>query len=399
MFKIFTSLVMGLVLTTAAQASYIVASFNTPDMNPNRPTRIMVAGSGDDLGLLFQEVAKAKALKYSEQNPGEQILFIAANEKELGSEWALKKWGFKILKTNKSTLDGQVFINELAPFKKILSLDIFSHSSVQFGVHLEGRGNRLNEKTKGLEVLKGNFMKDSFVYLHGCNSGFSLAPFLSNVWGIPVAGSMTSTNFQKLHSDGNFYLSEEGFAPNSDWAKENSLSNNTTTECSEGTCQRLKPDNTPYSGFWGSYREGGLPFYKFFCVKNSAEDCTRVMAKSLLSHSLIVNVKKDSSLEEYKKAVVDFLCPVSSKKDLRGECQAKLEEALVTQDMTYNPFSRPQVECDFKSCKAEVSCEKVLFTGFAKPGTCGLKNNAKSPATTLVREYIAYLKGFSSLSK
>ncbi len=121
MFKIFTSLVMGLVLTTAAQASYIVASFNTPDMNPNRPTRIMVAGSGDDLGLLFQEVAKAKALKYSEQNPGEQILFIAANEKELGSEWALKKWGFKILKTDKSTLDGQVFINELAPFKKILS--------------------------------------------------------------------------------------------------------------------------------------------------------------------------------------------------------------------------------------------------------------------------------------
>ena len=97
--------------------------------------------------------------------------------------------------------------------------------------------------------------------------------------------------------------------------------------------------------------------------------------------------------------MVDFLCPVSSKKDLRGECQAKLEEALVTQDMTYNPFSRPQVECDFKSCKAEVSCEKVLFTGFAKPGTCGLKNNAKSPATTLVREYIAYLKGFSSLSK
>ena len=383
----------------SAHASYIVTTFNTPNLDPKLPTRLLVAGNGDDLGLLFQEVAKAKAKKYSELNPGEQIVFITINEKEMGSEWALKKWGFKILRLERATLDGQVLINELSSFKKLLSLDIFSHSSAQFGIHLDGKANRLSEKTKGLEVLKNNFMKDAFVYLHGCNSGFVLAPFLSNIWSIPVAGSMTSTNFQKLHSDGNFYLSEEGYAPNSDWAKENTFSYDQTTNCSEGTCQRLKPDNTPYVGFWGAYRAGGLPFYKFFCTKNSEEQCVRVMAKSLLTHSLIVNLKKESSLEDYKKGVIDFLCPVSSKKDLRGECQAKLEEALVTQDMTYNPFSRPQVECDFKECKADISCDKVLFTGFAKPGTCELKNKANSPATTLVREYKAYLQGYTELSK
>ena len=390
---------LALAVISTAHASYHVASYNTENLDPNKPTRVMVVGNGDDLGLLFEEVAKAKAVKYTENYPQDQIALIAINEKEMGSEWNLKRYGFKIERNDSSTLDGKEFIKEVSKFKKILSLDIFSHSSAQFGIHLDGRANRLNITTKGLESLKPNFMKDAFAYLHGCNSGFNLAPFLSNIWGIPVAGSMTSTNFQRLHSDGNFYLSEEGYAPNSDWAKTNALSYDKEVECKTGTCQRLKPDNTPYVGFWGAYRAGGLPFYKFFCVKNSEADCQRVMAKSMLSHTLTINLKKNSSLAEYKKAVFDFLCPVSSKKDLRGECEAKLDEALVTGDMTYNPFSRPQVECNFKECKVEIDCEKVLFTGVPKPGTCELKNNTPAPATTLVREYKAYLAAFPSLSK
>jgi hypothetical protein len=398
MLKSFLAVLLFILALSNVEAAYIVASYNKTNLDPNLPTRIMLAGSGDDLKLLFQEVANAKAIKYNENNPNEQILFITANEKDMDSERMLKKWGFSILSLERATLDGKEFIEKVLPFKKILSIDIFSHSSAQYGIHLESHTNRLNINTKGLEKLTPNFMKDSFVYLHGCNSGFNLAPFLSNIWRVPVAGSMTSTNFQRLHSDGNFYLTEEGFAPNSDWAKENTLSFNETKNCGNGLCQRLKPDNTPYVGWWGAYTEGGLPFYKFFCVKNSTEDCKRVMAKALLSQSLIVNLKKDSSLETYKKAVVDFLCPVSSKKDLRGECQAKLEEALVTNDMTYNPFSRPLVECDFVSCKAEITCGKILFT-FSKPGTCTLKNNATAPATTLIREYKAYLEAFKYLSK
>lgn len=398
MLKYFCSILLGLALSNA-QASYFITSYNSSKLDPNLPTRVILAGTGDDLKLLFQEVATAKAMKYVENNPSEQILLIAFNEKDMGNEWELKKWGYTILSTERSTLDGEEFVEKVLPYKKILSIDIFSHSSAQFGAHLEGHLHHLNLSTKGLEKLKPNFMKDAFVYLHGCNTGFNLAPYLSNLWGIPVAGSLTSTNFQRLHSDGNFYLTEEGFAPNSDWAKENTASFNTTKTCSKVGCQRLKPDNTPYAGWWGAYSGGGLPFYKFFCVKNSTEDCLRVMARALLSQTLIVNLKKESSLEDYKKGVVDFLCPVSSRKDLRGECQAKLEEALVTQDMTYNPFSRPLVQCDFKGCEAEISCDKLFFTKLPKPGTCQLKNNATKPATTLVREYKAYLQAYQYLSK
>ena len=387
------------VIFSNAHADYLVATYNTPNLDKSKPTRVMVAGDGDGLGLLFQEVAKGRALRYAEANPEEQIVLLSFDDKELGTQHALNKWGFKTIKTDKSTIDGKVFVEEVVQYKKILSIDIFSHSSAQFGVHLAGKANRINIKTKGLEILKSNFMKDAFVYLHGCNSGFNLAPFLSNIWAIPVAGSLTSTNFQKLHNDGNFYLIEEGYAPSTDWAAANTLSTDTQASCSNGTCQRLKPDNTAYYGWWGQYKEGGLPFYKFFCVKNSEEDCTRVMAKSLLSHTLVVNLKKTSTLEEYKKGVIDFLCPVSSKKDLRAECQAELENALVTGDMTYNPFTRAAIECDFKKCQAEIICDKILLTGMAKPGTCKLRNDAKSPPTTLVREYKAYLQGYNYINK
>ncbi len=382
-----------------AQASYIVASFGTKKLNTDIPTRILLVGQGDDLGLLFQEVATAKAIKYQEHFPEDQILLITVNEKALDSESTLKKWGFNLQNIDKKTLDGKEFLRIAKPFNKIKSLDVFSHSSAQYGIHLEGRANRINLNTKNLENLTPNFMKDAYAYLHGCNTGFTLAPYLSNLWGIPVAGSLTSTNFQKLHTDGNFYLSDPGFAPNSDWARENALSNDKTLKCSQGACLRLKPDNTPYVGWWGAYREGGLPFYKFFCSKNSNEVCERVMAKSMLSHSLIINLKTNSSIEEYKKGVIDFLCPISSKKDLRSECEAKLEEALVTNDMTYNPFSRPLVECDFKGCKTEITCDKIFLVKVNRPGTCELKNLATEKATTLVREYKSYLEAYKYLAK
>jgi hypothetical protein len=72
---------------------------------------------------------------------------------------------------------------------------------------------------------------------------------------------------------------------------------------------------------------------------------------------------------------------------------------LITKDFTYNPFSRPQIECNFKSCEAAIECDKFMMTGIPKPGTCELKNLAITPATTLIREYVAYLEGFKTLAK
>ena len=109
------------------------------------------------------------------------------------------------------------------------------------------------------------------------------------------------------------------------------------------------------------------------------------------------NINSNSSFDDYKKVVLDFLCPISSRRDLRKECENQLESSLITGDETYNPFSKALLECDFQKCKAEVDCSKVLFTKISKPGTCGLKLNFSGEATTLVREYKSYLQGFKRL--
>ncbi len=380
--------------------AFLVTALNTDKLDPNKPTHILVAGAGDDLGTQFQQVARSKALKYSQLYPGDQIVMISHDEPEMDNKALLNAWGFQLIKKDRSTFNGKSFIEEAAKFNQIASMDIFSHSSAQYGIHLDGKAHRLTLNTKGLEELKGHFTKDAYVYLHGCNSGFNLAPFLSDVWEIPVAGSMTSTNFQKLHSDGNFYLTEEGFYPSNEWAQTNSKSFNEPVPCNKaGMCLRLKPDNNPYIGFWGEYHDGGLPFYKFFCVKNQSSDCKRIMAKSLLSFNATTNITKNSSLEEYKAVLFDFLCPVSATKNLRGECMTALEKSLTGVNLTYNPFSQEQVECDFKSCKVEISCDKVPLTGVYKPGTCTLVNLAGHGSTTLTTEFKAYIEGFAELKK
>jgi len=166
---------------------------------------------------------------------------------------------------------------------------------------------------------------------------------------------------------------------------------------SAGMCLRLKPDNNAYTGFWGEYGDGGLPFYKFFCAKNSQEDCTKIMAQSLLSFIGNTKIDSSSSFEDFKKVVYDFLCPISNKKDLRNECETNLEAALVSGDYSYNPFNRAQVECDFNGCKLEIKCKTVLIPSIIKPGTCTLNNQFEGKSTTIVREFKAYLDGYKLL--
>lgn len=398
MFKKVSALL--LLLLSFQSHAYLVTALNTNQLDYNKPTHILVAGSGDDLGMQFQLVARSKALKYSQLYPNEQIVLIAHEEPEIDNKVVLNNWGFQLIKKDRSTFNGKAFIEEASKFNQIATIDIFSHSSAQYGIHLDSKAHRLTLNTKGLEELKGHFTKDAYVYLHGCNSGFNLAPFLSDVWEVPVAGSMTSTNFQKLHSDGNFYLTEAGFFPDTNWAETNSQSFNEPVSCSKaGMCIRLKPDNNPYIGFWGEYHDGGLPFYKFFCVKTAMPECKKIMAKSLMSFISISNINLSSSLAEFKNVLYDFLCPVSPSKNLRGDCIEALEKSLIGGSQTYNPFSQDQVECDFQGCKVEIKCEKVPLTGVYKPGTCVLTNLNGHNATTLVREYKAYLEGFAELKK
>ena len=391
--SIFTSAVLLFSINTHA---FLVTTYKSDTLDYNRPTRILVAGAGDDLGSQFQLVAHSKANKYNQQNPNEQIVLISANETSIDNIEELKGRDFSFQFENKSAFNGSSLLDEAVKFTQIASIDIFSHSSAQYGIHLDGKAHRLTLNTNNVDRLKGHFIKDAYAFIHGCNGGFNLAPFLSNAWEIPVAGAMTSTNFQRLNSDGNFYLTEDGFFPNSDWAKANNLSFSKPVSRNGGMCLRLKPDNNAYTGFWGEYGDGGLSFYKFFCMKTPESDCKRVMAKSLLNFVGNTNINLKSTLQEYKKSLFDFLCPISAKRDLRNECESNLEKSLTTGDQTYNPFTKTQIECDFTSCQVEIQCSQ--FLGIKKPGSCKLINKFEGKSTTIVREFKAYLDGFKRLN-
>jgi hypothetical protein len=364
-----------------------------------KATRILITGEGKEQGTQFQEVANSKAIKYSELFPKEQIVLIAKNELSNGTKQRLlKRWGFVEQYEDRDLFNGDSLVTELARYSKILSIDMFTHGTAQFGIYLEDNQNRLSIETQAIKKLRGHFAPDAYIILHGCNTGFDLAPFLSNSLGIPVAGALTSSDFQRLHSDGSFYLTQEKYHPNTDWAKENKSTFNQTTSCGDGGCIRLKPDNHPYIGYWGEYEAGGLPFYKFFCLKNSQKDCERIMAKSLYSFNGTTNLKLNSSFKEYKNLLGDFLCPISGTKNYRRVCREKLDLSLFTMDETFNPFRGPQIECDFKSCKVEFKkCKHILNSSLRNAKSCLLISRAQNTSTTLVREYRAYLSGFEQL--
>jgi hypothetical protein len=199
------------------------------------------------------------------------------------------------------------------------------------------------------------------------------------------------------HSDGSFYLTEEGYNPNNDWANENSSTFNHITNCRDGKCLRLKPDNHPYNGYWGEYKAGGLPFYKFFCVNNTNTDCSRAMAKSLYSFIGTTNLKLSSTLKEYKDLLGDFLCPISGTRDYRRVCRDQLNLSLFSFDETFNPFRGTQLDCNFKTCHAEFKCKKIQNPEIPNAKSCILINDSFLPSTTLMKEYEAYISGFQHL--
>lgn len=57
---------------------------------------------------------------------------------------------------------------------------------------------RFSHNTKGVQSLAENFIKnESYVFIHGCNSGFAMAPAFADLWALPVLASYTGTDFQQ----------------------------------------------------------------------------------------------------------------------------------------------------------------------------------------------------------
>lgn len=406
------------------QAAFVVSTFGSPYVDIGRTTRLILAGDPDKLGGQFFEAAVGRARVYRELYPDDQVVLWQARVHPNKSEEANRaiSFGLNVIENSDRNLSADDLVRWMKQFRKIASIEIFSHSSWATGAALQssGAGFRLTPETAGLSNLKSNFVEGAYAVLYGCNSGFILAPALSNLWGIPVLGSFNATDFQNLHKDGNFYLQGEGnFPEGGPWGKwpfdsYNRVSFTNSVSCDAAGCTRMNPENEPYNGVWGNYGNdkttkvlgGGLGFYKTFCnydwgpagvvgdrLSRGEKRCLRGMGTFLMSYMTTIPVT-DVSYNAYKTRLIDFICPHPWWNKKREECMQQLQAAEVSPFLSYSSYAGNPLECDYKKCQ-----HRFIYDTDSQGRLVQSSIRLQAPETlaphTQVREYLAYVKAFA----
>lgn len=382
--------------TTYSKAYFVAIKGGTGSFNPRVKTHIMLAGRGAELNGLFQAAAAARATRLHELYPKNQILLIATLEGDYKTNRArLQGWGFKVIRYVEDILSPRYVEGELQNLQYVASIDIFAHTSAVYGAQMGGGDNRVSAQFQHLEFLRDRFIRGAYGVLHGCNSGYHMAPMFAKQWGIPVAGSFAATDFEKLHENGSFYKYEDSFKPAGNWASVNSLSFAQPVACENGACMRMRPDNHPYEGIWGNYKEGGLGIFKFFCPGISRGECELTMGEALMSNLFAKKVDFRSSETDMQSAVREYLCPSGNKTaDAANACAARLQSAFASGDRTYTPFQGKSIQCDWKGCTWEWKCKPIKGSVEL---ACDILNTSPKTTTTFMDEYAAYLSGVKRL--
>lgn len=381
--RILSWLVSFFILAQSAHA-YTVFTLNG-GFDKSKTTDVYIVGYGPEMATLFLQAAVANALKQNEMYPEKQQLILWALDRGEEQDLAtITSQNFTVLETNSSKLSMTKVLPYLKDLKSISSFHFFGHSSAWFGLGLQ-EGMRFDESSSKIAFMKNLFTADAYAILHGCNTGFFSAPKISKIWGIPVFGSLTSTDFQKLHKNGHWYHNNEGQYPTGGWASVNNLSFQEDRPCREMTCIRMKANNHPYTGHWGNY-DIGLPFLKVFCDFEKNGKCSQGITKALLSIPSVVGTNSSPAFDEYKKIVEDLLCPRMPDDTVATNCR----KILSGENPNARYFRGAQLNCDLKSCDFEVR-ERFTLRGKRREFIGTDAGNA-----TLQKEYQLLLKAYEA---
>ena len=380
-------LTASITLLSAQAQAYFIATPNAAAIDYTKPTRILLSGRGTDLGIQPQHAALSRALLYQRNFSNDQIILLSVFESEKNKP-SLVKGGWKIQTENERKLDTASALPELKKFKKIRSLEMFGHNSPTLGTQTDGLGFRFDARQLEVAALASQFTPDAYAMIHGCNSGWIMAQELSNTWKIAVSGSFSGTRFERLHSDGHFYVSTDSKAPSSAWATSNPEFG---VPCSQGGCTRMRPTFSHYNGKWGNFAGPTLSHYKFFC-QGETRDCEKRMASSLYGFVTDHSLSKDSTYEEFATAARDYLCPVYKDRKLTDDCHHQLssiEKGAGTPTVSY-VVGDEQLKCSMKSCTGTMTCDLHV---------CSVKGRVSEGAMTIAQEYAHFLRGFKALKE
>lgn len=269
---------------------------------------VFIAGYGEEMGLQFLYGAIARAQKHDEMYDDSrgQVIMWAEEWNKRKDRKVLEDRGFTILEINSRSLNLKRIEDHLKEFPAIRSLHIVSHNAAFQGNAIQRSSDRMGPDNFPWAELSSKFTNDSYVYLHGCNTGFLIAPGISKNLGRPVFGSMTSTDFQEIFADGDWYHNNAQFGQFPKGMSKMKTSGelySSTESCWKGYCHRMMPNIHPYRGYWGSY-EIGLPYYQAFCnyADGNSESCKKGIAAAI-STTLTINPKS------WEDKVIDFMCP------------------------------------------------------------------------------------------
>ncbi len=447
--------------------------------SPQRPTHLLVVGASDELSDGLFRSAVTRAYYLGAHFADRQVVILLPNEPfgniseparskvaelyrvpgKREDTW-IKRSGLKVAATVPSALSRAELVRVASGIRQLKSFEVFAHSSWVSGAAIASKsfvdrfpfvtavkeayapGSPVNlaQLEPGIETLAARFTDDAYAVIWGCNSGWTIAPMLSRLWGVPVLGSLTFADFESLHKDGHYYMKDYGFPSGPEWAgKPWAVTNDGAfpgedLSCGKA-CLRMKPNNFPYQGSWGNYsrvREGtpeviaeggGLGFMKAFCnfdrgrrvvrpasrrtqavIESSDQTCYRGLGHFMAS-SVSTGPASERGFMSYKTRLLDFLCPNDTRDVLYKECLKKLEESEFAQMKGYSSFKGNPIECSLRGCEARfrylpgVEGAPTNAYGIDQP-TVRLDAPRVKPneAQTQLREYHMYLKAYEVYS-
>lgn len=387
--KILSLVIFLITITINAEASFIASNYSK--INPSLPTHVLVAGYPDKLGELFIYSMITKSKIYLEKSSKEQIIIVGRNEDK---EYVVDA-GFKIIDSKMGLLKPKTIKDAIKDVANISSIDIFAHSNALSGATLDTNTwiyQLLNEKDDLWDDVSQKINKDSFIFIHGCNAGIKFAPLLATKLKIAVFAALTSTDFQFIYKDS--FWSFDYNVDGEEKSSRNNLSYSTPKLCGK-YCTRMKPDNSSYKGHWGDWTAGGYPAYKLFCGSNTNANCERGALEAIFSFPSSIKYQDAKiNIENFKKQLIDFMCPFAFSSTKQEICKENLEKSLTDPLLSkYSPFRGKTLVCDRTKCEAHFNCsaKNAAFS----PGNCTLESDSNEDSTTFTDEFKYFVNTFN----
>ena len=374
----------------SSSQAYFIAS-EPAQIRAGVPTDVFVAGFGNDQGNQFLKTAILAAKVSRDRFPQRQRVIISAvNESFEGEKSMLAAAGFGFRKADKDDLEKERLVLALQYLRApVTSLQFFGHANTYNGFRLQSKTDRLDQTDSEFAQIGSVLAPNAIVVFNSCNSGWLLAPAAAKMWGRPVFGTFTSSDFQEPMSDGKWYYHDVGMYPdNLSRIGNTTIITQSSLECTSHKCLRLKPINVPYVDDFGRFGRG-LGFFKVFSTSES------LIPQALIHYTLltpsVTSLSLQSSREDMLKVIIDWMCPSDKSGNKRNACAQAVYNRDFERNRTLSFFSGDAVACTNTTCFTTVKCNAFKAIVGAVP--CKTKDLDDVPSTVFSDQMKMIMKG------